>query len=362
MKQQLVKVFFGPAAGNKPAPSHEDRLWAVSRENPDSPFSKFIGNEKPVRKLQTVAYDALGRPNHLCRELAFSVFGPASSGKTTLIRLFSETLELPFLEVSPKSLSSMDDLFQLMSLTLEKAGIPLVETANKQFTAPPMSIFLDEIHAYMDGVIQGLLKATEYNDAMLITESGRMIDMYNVNWNIATTDEGRLFDAFRTRFSPIQLSYLSKNEVAEIVSLANEDLPFEVCELVAHYNSRIPRKALEFARYMKIARPMRGEDWKDLARSLAHDEGIDEFGMHEIYLRILKALGQSPISQKRIVNIAGKKKEEVEGFIMPWLLTATEDQPPLVRVTGRGYTITEAGLAELDRRNIPHLGSEATLG
>jgi hypothetical protein len=57
--------------------------------------------------------------------------------------------------------------------------------------------------------------------------------------------------------------------------------------------------------------------------------------------------------------IAGRKEEEVEKFIMPWLLTETDDQPALVTVTTKGYTITEAGLAELDRRGINHLGQRA---
>ena len=143
--------------------------------------------------------------------------------------------------------------------------------------------------------------------------------------------------------------------MAKIVKLANPEFSADVCQLVAHYNSRVPRKALEFARYMKLIRQMDPtQEWADVAREVAADEGIDEFGMHESHLTILKALGQGPIAKNRIVNVAGRKAEEVERFIMPWLLTDTEDQPALVQVTHQGYAITPAGVAELDRRGISH--------
>lgn len=354
---QLFKVFFGPDDPmGEERPSDEERRWRIDRDNPKSPFSKFIGNERAVRKLQAVAFDALGRPDHLCRELAFAFYGPASSGKTTLARLFAETVELPFLEVSPKSVRTMDDLLKEIDRTLTVEGLPLVEVVRRNYyVLPPMVIFIDEVHALTDSVVQGLLKATEYNDATLVTESGKTVNCYNVCWMIATTDEGKLFDAFRTRFSPVELRYLGKSDVARIVKLANPDLSDEVCELVAHYNSRIPRKALAFARYMRLVKNMdQSRTWEQVARDVASDEGIDEFGMHETHLRILSALGQGPVARSRMPIVAGRKQEEVERFIMPWLLTTTEDQPALVTVTPKGYTITRAGLAELDKRGISY--------
>ena len=46
-------------------------------------------------------------------------------------------------------------------------------------------------------------------------------------------------------------------------------------------------------------------------------------------------------------------------FIMPWLLATTDDQESLITVTHKGYTITEAGLKELDIRKIPNKGKVA---
>lgn len=357
MPDQLQLVFFGPDHVNKrPEPTDEEKRIRVDRRSKRSPFYRFIGNEKAVRKMTAAAYTALGRDNHEMRELAFAIFGPSSSGKTSLARCYADTVSLPFMEISPKSLRTTDDLFRIIRNVLAEHGLPLVEEDRpNHYRLPPCVIFIDEVHALTPGIVDGLLKATEYNDAQLVTESGVVIDTYRVTWMIATTDEGKLFEAFRTRFSPVVLSYLNKADVAKIVKLANPDLPESVCRLVSHYNSRIPRKALEFARYMRMVRAMQPEDsWEEVARQVASDEGIDEFGMQEVHLKLLTALGQGPIAKNRIALIAGRKDEEVERNILPWLMVATDDQPALITVSGRGYTITEAGVAELEKRGIEH--------
>jgi len=358
---QLYKVFFGEEhPTNKKEPSDVWRRSRVDRSNEKSPLFSFVGNDKALKKLQVAAYDALGKPDHLCREIAFAFFGPSSSGKTTLARKYAQIVELPFVEISPKSVKTLDDVFKEIERVLANERLPLIEVVRpKYYFIPPCIIFIDEVHALNDYIIQGLLKATEYNDAQFVTESGRTLNCFNVCWMIATTDEGELFEAFRTRFSPVNLKYLTKPEISRIVKLANSDLPVEVCDFLAHYNSRIPRKALEFARYMKLTRQMDQKDWVTIAKEVATDEGIDDYGMHETHLCILKALGQGPVAKNRIVNVAGRKMEECERFIMPWLLTETEDQPAMVTVSNRGYTITPAGLKELERRNISHKGSVA---
>lgn len=352
---QMYKVFHGP---NDPwggeCPTADERLAMI-----DKAFATFVGNERALRKPKAAIFDALGRADHQFRELALALFGPPSAGKTTLAKLIGACLELPFAEISPKAVRTLDDLLDAIGAACESEGVGLVET-KKRYTLPPMIVFIDEVHALSNAVVQGLLKATEYNDGVMVTETGVTVDCRNVGWIIATTDEGRLFDAFRTRFTPVNLKYLSKPEIAKIVKLTNPDFNDEVCDLVSHYNSRVPRKALEFARYMRLVRQMQpSRPWADLAREVAADEGIDEFGMHETHLRILRALGQGPVAKNRIVNVAGAKLEEVERFLMPWLLTETDDQPALVTVTNKGYTITEAGLAELDKRSVPNKGQLA---
>jgi hypothetical protein len=61
-------------------------------------------------------------------------------------------------------------------------------------------------------------------------------------------------------------------------------------------------------------------------------------------------------------DIAQCRIEELEKFIMPALLVATAEDSALVAVTSQGYAITWHGIAELERRGIPHRGAEVVVG
>jgi hypothetical protein len=221
-----------------------------------------------------------------------------------------------------------------------------------------LSIFSMQIETNVAGVAlkslniqaQGIYRAEFLEDLKL---------SHNVTWAIATTDEGKLFGAFRTRFSAVALKYIPKKDIAKIVKLANPTWEMDVCELVAHYNARIPRKALEFARLMQMYHGRYPEDdWAAIAKKVATNEGIDDYGMGELQLMVLKALGQGPIAKARMPIITGREEEEVEKNIMPWLLSETEDQPAYVTVGPRGFYITQDGLNELNKRNIANKGVE----
>jgi hypothetical protein len=168
-----------------------------------------------------------------------------------------------------------------------------------------------------------------------------------------------LFDAFDTRFSKISLNLYSKHEIMQIVKINNPEWPLDACERVAHYCSRMPREALSFATEMQLEADMSGGSWKEIAATVAADNEIDEYGMHLKRLAILTALGQGPVAEKRMPIVAAVKQEELDKFIMPWLLSSIIDEPALVTVSRKGYTITKAGLAELDKRGIENNGEVA---
>lgn len=383
---QKQKYFFGVKdPWNRAEPSHEEKKWKVSRANKESPFHAFIGNDKAIQKLQVVAYDALGRDNHLCNEIAFSIFGPPSSGKTTLVKIFAKVLDLPFIEFGPQ-IKTTEDILKEVERVLSLENVPLVEFKRRNyFEVPPCVIFIDEIHAVADNVIQALLKATEFNDSMMVTEKGKTINCKNVCWMIATTDEGMLFDAFRSRFSPLVLTYLNDSDISKIIKLANPDVPYNACDLIAYYNSRVPRKALEFARFVKMKykmfstveeqveeyerlmkqSPFRGifknlktknenfemkpepnlSQWLQVIETARIDEGVDEYGMQEVHRKVLQALCKAPVAMSRMPLVVGRKKEEVERYVMPWLMTETGDSKALVTVTHKGYDLTDSGRA-----------------
>jgi Holliday junction resolvasome RuvABC ATP-dependent DNA helicase subunit len=359
-----------------PLKTREERLWAVSPDNPNCPLNKFIGNTKPVRELRRAVFKAMERSNRACNDFSFALFGPASTGKTTLAELFADSLQLPFCVIQPQSTRRVQDVFNEIKKSLdtpvvykadgwreEYADLSLVEVSKNHFVFPSKVVLIDEVHNLPRPVVQGLLKATEREDATMVTEEGIIVDCRNICWVIATTDRGGLFDAFDTRFEKLQLRLYSKKEVAKIINIANEDWSLEVCEIVSHYCSTVPREAKSFAKAMRIEMEMVDHnDWKSVASTVAEDKGVDEFGMTLQRVSVLKALGNRPISGSQLPHFTTPrcKEDELKNFVLPALQAVTPDQPtPLVVVSSKGYCITPAGLAELDKRGITNMGIEA---
>jgi Holliday junction resolvasome RuvABC ATP-dependent DNA helicase subunit len=339
----------------------ECRRWLVSPDNPDYQLNKFVGNKEAVKRLSRAVFSALGKPNRDCSEYSFAICGPASTGKTYLAKLFADVLKIPFVSIEPQSIESVHDIFvEMERVCAEDERISLIEYPGCRYFLPPMIVFIDEVHNLKNSVVQGLLKATEPNDRIMVTEKGYEIRTDKVCWMIATTDRGDLFDAFDTRFQKVNLQLYSMKEMAEIVKMNNPDFDEDVCLLVAKYNSQVPREALAFARDMRVEKEMSGSDsWEDVAKVVAKDHGIDEHGMTIARAEILRILGQGPVSAAQLPFVVHVKPDELRKFILPPLMSRTPDRESLVTVSARGYTITKAGLEELDRRSISNRGLDA---
>lgn len=347
-----------------------EKKLRVNRNHSYCAFHDFVGNDSAVSYLSLAVFDALDKDDHCCSDTSFALLGPASTGKTTLARMFAEAVELPFIEIQPKSVKNLDDIvvkaakvFENTFVGRDKVSMELTlikeDCCNEpHFLFPPCVIFIDEIHLLNNGIVQGLLQATEKKDGWLETEHW-LVNCTNVCWIIATTDRGKLNTAFGTRFNEVKLKPYTKNQVAEIVRRNNVDWDISLCELVVRFAGRIPREAISFAQIMRKEAKMNGGDWEDIARKVAKYCNIDEFGMSEQRLDVIKALGKGPIAKNRLCIVANCEKEELINCVLPTMLAATEDQEPLISVSSRGYSITRAGLAELDKRNIKHRGEQA---
>lgn len=346
--------------------SVEERRWLISSGL--IALEKFIGNEEAIRRMSRAVFCSYGNEDHNCSDYSFALCGPPSTGKTYLAKLFAKSVQLPFVVIEPQMVKKVQDIFdeidkvcsEYESDNIKKGELSLFDEGNNTFCPPPMIVFIDEVHNLKSNVVQGLLKATEPNDRLMITENGYTVKTNNICWMIATTDRGDLFDAFDTRFQKISLRLYSKKEMAQIIKANNPDWDDDVCLIVANYNSQVPREALAFAKDMRIEREINPLDWKEIAQSVAADHGIDSFGMTYVRVNVLKALGQAPISASQLPFVAHVKEEELRKYIMPPLLSRTPDQPdPLVTVCSKGYAITPAGLKELDKRKIPNKGFDA---
>ena len=355
MSQQHFVFHADPEIANsshlKPAPTADERRHMVDfLKNKACPLYRYVGNEHARRKLAEAAFVALKRGDHCCRELAVFLSGPASVGKTSLMKLFAELLRLPFVEVQPRSIKNVNDLFATIRTGIEATKLVLTPTGMKKYRLPPCIVFVDEVHGLSQNVVDALLKACEGKDCTLATERGETINCHAVCWCIATTEGGDLFDAFESRFDEVRLSYYTREELAKIVHLNNPDLDIEVCRLIAKFQ-RLPRKLLRFAQSMRNKREMyEGKAWEEIALEVAKDNGIDEHGLPSQHLNVLVALKKKPVAKDRLPVLLGIKKPELEKKVLPLLLCSTADQAALVEMTGEGYTLTAAGHEELTKR------------
>ena len=349
----------------------EQRQWKTSYMNAACPLSTFVGNEKAKRRLSRAAYQMWGRKNHQGGDQQFALIGGASSGKTTLGRLFAAATKLPYIVIQPKVIHSALDIVETFANTLDNihyeradggtVSLRLMPDEHKVYLVPPCVVLIDEVHALPNPVIQALLNATEPNDGMLAIGNGWMADCRRVCWIIATTDRGLLFDAFDTRFRKIYLNLYNREEIAEIVHHANPDLNMDACRLVSKYSWRVPREALAFATDMQAEYEIQSHKgnvtWEQVAAAVARDNDIDKYGMTRQRLTVLAALGQQgSIPRGRLCLYAGCKEEELVKYLMPPLLTSTEGEPALVAVNSQGYSLTMAGISEVDKRGIPNKG------
>ena len=101
--------------------SDEFRRWLLN--GPESPFAKFVGNEESIRRLKRSLFSALGNADHSCPDnIAF--LGPASAGKTVLNKICADVLQIPFIEIHPRSVTTGIDLLVAIAEGLENFILP----------------------------------------------------------------------------------------------------------------------------------------------------------------------------------------------------------------------------------------------
>ncbi|TXI89760.1 MAG: AAA family ATPase [Chryseobacterium sp.] len=402
--QQYEKLFFDPSDNRSipclnTAPSEEQIRIALSQNNQKCPLNDVIvsdQNEGNMRTLRRFAFTALKRPNRSCRGCNFGIYSSSGQGKTYIVKQWAKTIGIPFVFVQSSSINDTWSLFEQIRRAFDShefrgdvlytppdgnSKFPKIiewRSGGTDYTVPPCIVFFDEAHLIPKKMMQGgLLNAMERDDGIMdMHPAGTKSDvitanMKNVCWVAATTERGRLFDAMENRLSTaIEWHPATLSEIADIVKLriseyvATGELPFlmtdEAYELVAKYR-RIPREAISFAQKVVQQKDIMPSDtWKECVEQVARDIGIDEHGFTIKQIAILTALGQRPIAESRLADIAKCRTEQVQRFELPGLMSYDGNGPLVVVVSGKGMAITEAGLRELERRGLPHKGKKIT--
>jgi len=354
----------GPAGGEGTGPVSP----SVAPDAVDAVFEGFVGNSAAVEAL--VVQLRYARETSARRIDSLGLFGPKSTGKTELARRIATGLEVPFLSLSETSLGSVDTLAERMQKRAQEAGTPMrsigTEGGLRVFESPPLLVFIDEVHQLTRGVQDSLLPVLEPDDRRL-RGSHVIIDASAVTFVMATTDPGRLREAFRSRVREVNLAPYTVREVSLIlrekilrigesgasaqIDRVATDLSAEALEAVATAARAIPRRAIallgEVSKAIRVRRC--GTTLDDVWAYLQRLVPCDRRGLTPNDVAYIRLVGRrGPIGRDAIAGELGVDQTTVEGMIEPFLV----QQGWVVR-SAQGRQLSRAGQVLLGELRVP---------
>lgn len=284
--------------------------------------------------------------------------GPAGVGKSSLARKIAGQLleeeEILFNGADLKNPTMIIDILQ------ENKKVP--KDPHGKIKVQKCLIFIDEVHGIGRNVQTALLSAMD--DARVTTVDGVTYDFNSVIFILATTDPGKLSEAFNSRPDKTYLRPYTLNEIAGIVWLhgkeSNYDLSQEVCLEIAARTRCNPRRAVRtlqnglIPHIFSIADPgSKKIDYKKLSKAFTRDvvaswfedQKIDINGLEPLernFLLYIKKNGTSP--QQRLQHGLGISNVQDFNETNEYLVRLG-----LITVSSGGRTLTKDGRSYLEK-------------
>jgi Holliday junction DNA helicase RuvB len=331
-------------------------------------FSGFVGNAAAVKTLSIRLRYAAKTESRAIR--ALGLFGPKSTGKTELARRIAQALGVPPLFLSETGLGDIDNLAERMQALARESGTPMTPVGRQGglpiLRSPPMLVFIDEVHELKPKVQDSLLPVLEADDRTL-RGSRVIINARDVTFVVATTDDGRLREPFRSRVRAIRLNVYTAEEVRQMlrhqVNAVSEgeskgstpidpvvaQLEDEALLAIATAARAVPRVALDLLREVGEALRIGHLDpsvesvWSYLQGMIPCDrQGLTR--QDHQYLQILST-HRGPVGLDNIATQLGIDRSNVDRAIEPFLV-----QMDWVQRRSGGRVLTPKGqrlLAEL---------------
>ena len=310
-------------------------------------FDGFIGNESAVSRLTNDILRALiDKPTHLPKNYLFT--GLPSTGKTELARRMAVALELPFVKIDGRGVTSRDRLFELVNGELQSQGRPPSQVDQRLglpvLEYPPLIVFIDEVHLVTRQQQESVLTMLEKDDRTVVL-ADHVARVTKATFLFATTRASDLDPAFLSRCDEIQLREYTEEQVAQILRRKFKyEWPEQIYLLIARLGRCVPRVAIELTRSLETALIVaEGDgDVADHLDKVRSDRELDKCGLTRMdleYLDLLERTGR-PLGFKTIENqLRTVDKERILNDVEPFL-----SRLGLIRHGAQGREITQNGI------------------
>lgn len=310
-------------------------------------FEGFIANEPAVARLSNDLLRALiEQPPHLAKNYLFT--GLPSTGKTELARRMARALDLPFIKLDGRGVSSRDKLFELVNGELsshnltasqvgQQVGLPVLEY-------PPLIVFIDEVHLVPRALQEALLTMLEAADRTVVL-SDQVAHVHRATFLFATTRVSDVDAAFASRCDEIQLREYTEAEVAQILGwkVPHDEWPETVYLSLARLGRCVPRIAIQLGEALETAVMVAEEEKSPLEHldDVRRAREIDSRGLTRMDFEYLSILERSstPVGEQNILNLMRTvDKDRVLNEVEPFLVRLG-----FIRHGPRGRELTTEG-------------------
>lgn len=295
-------------------------------------LNQYIGQDVIKKQLQVYISAALKRKESLDHVL---LYGPPGLGKTTLAMIIANELHVNMKITSGPAIEKSGDLVALLN-DLDPGDV----------------LFIDEIHRLPKSIEEILYSAME--DFFVDIIIGQGSEAHSVHLPLppftligATTRVGLLSSPLRDRFGIIEhMNFYNSYDLDEIIKRSAKILQVQInsegskeLALRSRGTPRIANRLLKRVRdFAEISE--KEEIDEDIVKSSLHLLNIDNLGLDELDIKILKTIiydySGGPVGLSTLASSIGEERDTISDVYEPYLM-----QIGMLKRTTRGRVATK---------------------